>query len=70
MAKPLNLVLELRFHTELVDIDLVEYFEELGDELLLANVLIFAIAISRSGTTVVDVMRRRAVAELLVFVLG
>ena len=68
MAKSLDLVLKFGLHAQLVDVDLIEYFEEFGDQLLLADVLIFAVTISRPRTPVVDVMRRRAVSELLVLV--
>lgn len=70
MAKTFNLILKFSFHAKLVDIDLVEYFEELSDEFLLANVLVFAITISRSRTAVVNVVRSRSVTELLVLVFG
>lgn len=69
MTEPLDFVFELRFHTQFVDVDLVEYLEEFGDELLFADVLIFTVPISRSCAAIVDVVRGRAVAELLVFVL-
>jgi len=70
VAEPLNLIFELRFHAQLVYVDLVKYFQQFSDELFLANVLVLAITVSRSSATVINVMRRRAVAQFLVLVLS
>lgn len=70
MAESLDLIFELGLHAKFVDVDLVEDFEEFGDEFFLTNVLILAIPIPRSGTAVVNIVRRCTVPKLLVFILG
>ena len=47
MTKSFDLVFKLHFHAEFDDVDLVEDFEEFGDQFLLTNVLVIAITISR-----------------------